>query len=95
MKYLSEFDFPFPRFDLLLKEKTVILKLQGFRVVNIIGLNLDLARVGDLALLVTHTRMYMRVQILLKTGNGAGGWTTLPNTDTYYFSSIFIQSMEY
>jgi len=70
---ISEFDFSFPRFDLLPRERTVILKLQGFRVVNIVGFNPDLARVGDFALLVTHTKMYMRVQILLRIGDGVKG----------------------
>ncbi len=53
---ISEFAFPFPRFDILPKEGVVILKPQGFEVVNIIGLNLDLVRTRDLALLVIHTR---------------------------------------
>ncbi len=59
---VSEFDFPFPRFDILLKIGVVILQLQGFDVVNIIGLNPNLAQVRDLVMQVTHTRMYTRVQ---------------------------------
>jgi hypothetical protein len=70
---ISEFDFPFPRFDLLPRERVVIFKLQGFRVVNIVGFNSDLTRVGEFALLVTHTKMYTRVQILLRIGDGAKG----------------------
>jgi hypothetical protein len=46
-------------------------------VVSIIGLNLDLAKVGDLALLVTHTIMYTNVQIWIKVGDGLGSWTTI------------------
>jgi hypothetical protein len=38
---INEFDFPFPRFDILPKHGIDILRLQGFGVVNIIGLNLD------------------------------------------------------
>jgi hypothetical protein len=52
---IDEFDFPFPRFDTLLREGIIILKLQGFGVVSIVGLNLDLARIHDLVLLITHT----------------------------------------
>jgi hypothetical protein len=72
---ISEFDFPFPRFDILLKERTIILRLHGFGVVRIIGLNPNLARVGDVVLFVTHTRMYTRIHIWLKIGDGMGGWT--------------------
>jgi hypothetical protein len=55
---ISEFDFPFPRIDLLPSEGAFIFKLQGLKVVNIVGLNPDLTRVGDLALLVTHQNVY-------------------------------------
>jgi len=52
---VSEFDFPFPRFD--------ILQLQGFGVVNIIGLNPELVQIGDLVIQITHTSTYTRIQI--------------------------------
>jgi hypothetical protein len=52
---MSEFDFPFLRFDILLRERAIILRLQGFGLVNIIGLNPNFARIGDLAIQVTHT----------------------------------------
>jgi hypothetical protein len=58
---INEFDFPFPKFDIPLKEGVIILKLQGFSVVNIIGLNPNLAKIGNLALLVIHIGMYTRV----------------------------------
>jgi hypothetical protein len=41
-------------------------------MVNIIGLNPKLARIVDLALLVTHTAMYIRIQVWLKTRDGMG-----------------------
>ncbi len=40
---VREFDFPFPRFNILPKHGADILQLQGFVVVSIIGLNSDLA----------------------------------------------------
>ncbi len=52
---MNEFDFPFLRFDILPRERAIILRLQGFGLVNIIGLNPDFARIGDLAIEVTHT----------------------------------------
>ncbi len=69
---INEFDSPFPRYDLLPTERTVIMRLQGFGLVSIIGLNLDLAKVNDLVLVITHTSMYMRVQVWLKIGHGTG-----------------------
>ncbi len=70
---INEFAFPFPRFDILPKEGVVILRPQGFRMISIIGINLDLARTRDLALLVIHTGMYIKVQVWLKTRDGIGG----------------------
>lgn len=58
-------------FDILPREGVVILKLQGFKVVDIIGLNPNLTRIGDLVLLITHIRMYTRIQVWLMTRDGA------------------------
>jgi hypothetical protein len=69
---ISEVDSPFPKYDLLPREGTVILRLQGFVVVSIIGFNPNLTRVGDLVMFVTHIGMYMRVQVWLKTRHGIG-----------------------
>jgi hypothetical protein len=41
---MSEFDFPFPHFDILPREGVIILRMQGFGVVSIIGLNPNLAK---------------------------------------------------
>ncbi len=38
---MSEFDFPFLRFDILPKDGAIILQLQGFGIVHIMGLDLD------------------------------------------------------
>lgn len=93
---ISEFDFPFPKFDILPRYGVVILQLQGFGVVNIIGLNLDLAWVGDLAIQIVRTKMYTRIEIWLKIGDGTKSWTIVAqHQNKYYFSIIFIQSLEY
>jgi hypothetical protein len=41
----------------------VILQLQRFGVVNIVGLDLDQAQVGDLAILVTYSSFYSKIQV--------------------------------
>lgn len=93
---IDEFAFPFPCFDILPEEGSVILGPQGFKVVNIIGFSLDLTRTKDLVLLVIHTGMYIKVQVWLKTRDRVGGYTTVArHQHIYYFSSIFIQSIEY
>jgi hypothetical protein len=69
---VNEFHFPFPRFDIMFRNKVVILRLQGFGVVIIIGLNPDLVQVGDLLMQIIHTIMYTRVPVRLKIGDGIG-----------------------
>jgi hypothetical protein len=66
---MYEFDFLFPRFDILPRVGALILQLQGFGVVHIMGLDLDRARVGDLAILVMHFNFYSRIQVWLKTSD--------------------------
>jgi hypothetical protein len=60
---MSEFDFPFPRFDIQPKEGTVMLPLQGFGVVHIMGLDLDRAQVSDVAVHVSHFGFYSKVHV--------------------------------
>jgi len=59
----SEFDFPFSRFDIMSKVGAIILQLQRFGVVNIMGLDPNQAQVGDLAILVTYSSFYSRIQV--------------------------------
>jgi hypothetical protein len=70
--------------------------MQAFGVVNIVGLNLNLTKVGDLAIQVTHNGMYTRVRVWLKIGDGARNWRIIAcHQHKYYFSTIFVQSFEY
>ncbi len=52
---LSEFDFPFPKVDILSKVGVVILHLQGFKVVNIVGVDPKTTQIGNLDVHVSHT----------------------------------------
>ncbi len=60
---VSEFDALFFRFENLPKDRTIILCLQGFGVISIIGLNTNLARIGYQVVQVSHIGMYTRIQI--------------------------------
>jgi hypothetical protein len=51
---INEFDFPFPKFDILPRYGAVILQLHGFGVVSIIGLNPYLVWVGDLTIQIVR-----------------------------------------
>jgi len=94
---VSEFDLPFLRFDILLKHGAIILRVQGFNVVSIIGLNMDLAQVGDLAIQVTHSHQYVHENpTMAENKRWSRSWTLVArHQDIYYFSTICIQSFEH
>ncbi len=60
---VSEFDFLFPRFDILPRVGAIILQLQGFGIAHIEGLDPDRAWVGNLAILEVHSDFYSRIQV--------------------------------
>lgn len=91
-----EFDFPFPTVDILSRVGVIILHLQRFEVVNIVGVNPKRAQIGNLDVHVSHTCLYTRIHVWLKIKDGIGGWTTIAHQHTkHYFSTIFLQPHEY
>jgi hypothetical protein len=76
---MNEFDFPFPRFYILPKDGATILRLQGFGVVHIMGLDLNQAQVGDLAIHVSHFSFHSKIHVWLKTSDGVRSWMTIVN----------------
>ncbi len=66
----------------------VVLRALGFGVIRLMGIELDLARVGDVAIEVTHSGYFTRTRVWLKTVDGAGGWTcTSELQSSFYFTS--------
>ncbi len=66
----------------------VILRFLGFGVVRVVGIDPDEARVGDIAVEVTHSGFYTRAQVWLKVIDGARGWALTSNLqDNFYFTS--------
>jgi len=66
----------------------VILRALGFGVVRLVGIEPDQARLGDIAVEVTHSGYFTRARVWLKVVDGAGGWTcTLKLQSSYYFTT--------
>jgi hypothetical protein len=66
----------------------VVLRALGFGVIRLVGIEPDLARVGDIAVEVTHSGYFTRAKVWLKTIDGAGGWTcTSELQSSFYFIS--------
>ncbi len=48
--------------------------LLGFGVITFVGIDLDEAQVGDVAIEIAHNGFYTRTQVWLKLRNGVRGW---------------------
>jgi len=53
----------------------VILRFLGVGVIRLVGIKLDQARVGDIAVEVIHSGFYTRARVWLKVADGARDWT--------------------
>jgi len=51
----------------------VVLRLLGFGVVTLVGVDPEEARVGDIAVEVAHSGFYTRIEVWLKLRDGARG----------------------
>jgi hypothetical protein len=66
----------------------VILRAIRFGVVRIVGIEPSQARIGDLAVEVTHSGYFTRARVWLKAIDGAGRWTcTSEFQSSFYFTS--------
>jgi hypothetical protein len=66
----------------------VILRALGFGVIRLVGIDPDQARVGDIAVEVTHSGYFTRARVWLKIVAGDGGWIcTSELQSSFYFTS--------
>jgi len=68
--------------------RAVILRALGFGVVRLVGIDPDQARIGDIAVEVTHSGYFTRARVWLKVVDGNRGWTlTSELQSSFYFTS--------
>ncbi len=69
----------------------MILRFLGFRVVRLVRIDPDKARVGDIAVEVVHSGFYIRARMWLKVIDGARGWASTSDLQTnFYFTSYLV-----
>jgi hypothetical protein len=69
----------------------VILRFLGFRVVRLVGIDPDEARVGDIVVEVTHSGFHARAEVWLRVRNGADGWASISQLQMqYYYASYLV-----
>jgi hypothetical protein len=55
----------------------VILRFLGFGVVTLVGIDPEVARVGDIAVEIAHSGFHTRAEVWLRVRNGADGWVSI------------------
>ncbi len=66
----------------------VILRFVGFGLVSLVSLDPDRARVGDIAIEVSHSGFYTSARIWLRVTDGTRGWVWISELqDNFYFTS--------
>ncbi len=66
----------------------MVLRFLGFRAMRLVGIDPNKARVGDIAVEVSHSGFYTRARVWLKVIDGAGGWvSTSELQNSFYFAS--------
>ncbi|CAN5951070.1 unnamed protein product [Sphagnum jensenii] len=68
----------------------VILRFLGFDVVSLVGINPDQARVGDIAVEISHSGFYTSARVWLRVIDGARGWVRIAKLqESFFFTSYF------
>jgi len=55
----------------------VILRFLGFGVITLVGIDPEVARVGDIAVEIAHSGFHTRAEVWLRVRNGADGWVSI------------------
>jgi hypothetical protein len=65
-----------------------ILRVLGFGVVRLVGIDPDEARVGDITVEISHSGFYTRARVWLKVTDGTRAWAcTSELQEHFYFTS--------
>jgi hypothetical protein len=55
----------------------MILRFVGFGIVTLVGIDPEVARIGNIAVEITHSGFYTRAEVWLRVRNGADGWASI------------------
>jgi hypothetical protein len=54
-----------------------VLRFLGFGVITLVGIDLEEARIGDVAVEIAHSGFHTRAEVWLKVRNGTKGWVSV------------------
>jgi hypothetical protein len=68
----------------------VILRFVGFGTVTLVGIDPEVARIGDIVVEIAHSGFHMRAEVWLRVRNGADGWTSISQLQTQYYYASYL-----
>jgi hypothetical protein len=68
----------------------MIMHFLGFGVVTLVGIDPEVARVGDIALEVAHSGFHTQAKVWLRVRNGADGWVSISQLQTQYYYTSYL-----
>jgi hypothetical protein len=68
----------------------VVLRILGFGVISIVGVDPGEARIGDVAIEIAHSRFYTRAEVWVKLSNGDRGWASFSNFQEQYYYTTYL-----
>jgi hypothetical protein len=68
----------------------VILRFLGVDVVSLVGINPDQARVGDIAVEISHSGFYSSVKVWLKVTDGTRDWVRISELQESFFFTSYV-----
>jgi hypothetical protein len=67
-----------------------IIRFLGFGVVSLVGIDPDVARIGDIAVEVAHSGFYTRTRVWLKVTNGARAWVYTSELQEHFYYTSYL-----
>jgi len=68
----------------------VILRFLGVGVVRLVGINPDQARVGDIAVEISHSGFYISARVWLRVTDGTRGWVRISELQESFFFTSYL-----
>jgi hypothetical protein len=68
----------------------VVLRFLGFGVITLVGIDLEEARIGDVAVEIAHSGFHTRAEVWLRVRNGTEGWMSISQLQTQYYYTSYL-----
>jgi hypothetical protein len=63
----------------------VVMRFLGFGVVTLVGIDPEVARIGDIVVEIAHSGFHTRAEVWLRVRNGVDGWVSISQLQTQYY----------